>query len=288
MKLNIFGIFLLFMILPLQGVAVTSACKANVERFNSALKPYAQINIPSSEESLRHYGWMAQEMVYVAKNGCEPDKYADERQQLESFEASLQEAIQTCRQISRTCSPQQYSGASGYRRPEMIRASGSPGLSASQSGSNSTSATGNGDRNFLGRSSESDVNQSIALAESNQSRAEEQRKKDRRRRNYAELDASSCLTPEVRPGFTGFKNSCPYPVRYTYCVTNPISGTGAAFVDCSKQSGAGTVPANGEDFAHMKGAEGVSHVACKPPGTAVTRKFENGQLLADCAKLGGD
>lgn len=130
--------------------------------------------------------------------------------------------------------------------------------------------------------------QAINLAQQNQAKAEAQRKKDGRRRNYPELDASSCLTPEVRPGFTGFKNSCPYPVRYTYCALNPKIGTGAAFVDCNKQSGAGSVPSNGEDFAHMKGAEGVSLVACKLPATAISRKFENGQLWADCVKLGGN
>lgn len=138
-------------------------------------------------------------------------------------------------------------------------------------------------------SKQKDVNQSIALAQQNQAKGDEQARKDKRRRNYPELDASSCLTPDIsRPGFSGFKNNCPFPVRYTYCVVSPERGTGAAFVDCSKQSGAGRVPAYGEDFAHMKGGEQVHHVACKLPGTAITRKFENGRLWADCAKLGGD
>lgn len=143
-------------------------------------------------------------------------------------------------------------------------------------------------RSTQSQSTQEFAEQAINLAQQNQAKAEAQRKKDGRRRNYPELDASSCLTPEVRPGFTGFKNSCPYPVRYTYCALNPKIGTGAAFVDCNKQSGAGSVPANGEDFAHMKGAEGVSLVACKLPATAISRKFENGQLWADCVKLGGN
>lgn len=134
---------------------------------------------------------------------------------------------------------------------------------------------------------ERDVDQSIALAQQNQAKAEEKRKRDGRRRNRPDLEVNSCLTPNTsKPGFSGFTNNCSHPVRYTYCVVNPSVGTGAAFVDCSKQSGSGSVPANGEDFAHMKGGTEVHWVACKPPATAITRSFENGRLTADCIDLG--
>jgi hypothetical protein len=317
MKPFLISFVFLLQFLARDAGAATATCKSNLERFNAALLPFANVNIQSISENARHAAWMSQEMAYAAKNGCEPGRYADERAELESYESSMQDAIRMCKQVTTggDCSPKQHFSTSGYRRPEFIRSTPDSAQSRSQaSGSfagngagNTSSGTGANNRSqpgisgggisdgasLPGSASEFDrggqsPQLSIELAMKNEAKAEEQRRKDKRRRNYADLDASDCLTPESRPGFSGFKNTCSYPVRYTYCVLSPNDGSEVALMECGRRAGAGTVPAGGESFAQMKAGQQVHHVGCKIPGTAVMRNFEKGRLFADCAKLGGE
>ena len=145
-----------------------------------------------------------------------------------------------------------------------------------------------------GEEAQASINQSIALAQQNQAKAEEKRKKDGRRRNRPDLVASDCLTPDTGPrdhGFSVFKNSCSEPVDYTYCTVGAQEGSLAAFVSCTNRhgnrgGGAGSVRAGGESAAPMRGASEVHWLACKRPARAITRGFENGKLVGDCIDLG--
>jgi len=138
------------------------------------------------------------------------------------------------------------------------------------------------------------IESSIALAQQNQAKAEEKRKKDGRRRNRPDLVASDCLTPDTGPrdhGFSVFKNSCSEPVDYTYCTVGAQEGSLTAFVSCTNRygnrgGGAGSVRAGGESAAPMRGASEVHWLACKRPARAITRGFENGKLVGDCIDLG--
>lgn len=139
---------------------------------------------------------------------------------------------------------------------------------------------------------QSALQQMLTRAQEQQSQAEEKRKKEGRRRNRPDLLANDCLQPVTdQPGVSTFRNTCSFPVEYTYCVVGAREGSLAAFVSCTNKygnrgGGAGSVRAGGEDAAPMKSAKEVHWLACRRPARAITRGFENGKLVGDCIDMG--
>ena len=64
-----------------------------------------------------------------------------------------------------------------------------------------------------------DINQSLALAQQNQAKADAQAQKDGRRKNNAGEDASHCLV--FNPGMKLLQNTCSYGIETTSCAVKP-------------------------------------------------------------------
>lgn len=288
-------------ILAVDAKAATATCKANIERFNAAQTPYTNIAGMDVSEMLRHTGWMAQEMAFAVRQGCQPSLHADERAQLQEYERIVQDTIRTCQQMSSggDCSPKQGAASSGYRRPNLVRpTSGSSDSKPNVNRSSSESSIAvELQQEGANRSSNQDevakveVNQSIDLTQQNQASGNEQARRDKRRRNDKEYEASQCLSVSDQDNpasFGSLTNGCSFKVNYTYCVYRPAPSAWSTGLDCEKQSfGSGSARPGGKGFGHMKGGEAVLLLGCREPALALDGRFENGRISGRCRVIGG-
>jgi hypothetical protein len=140
-----------------------------------------------------------------------------------------------------------------------------------------------------------DVNQSLALAQQNQSRGEEQTRKDGRKRHNPEYQANPCMSlPSAEnPGsFGSLQNNCSYKVNFNFCVLRPKPSSWATAFDCEQQKfGGATAAANGgRGYGHMKGGEAVHFFACREPALVLDTRYNAalGRVEGRCRKIGSD
>lgn len=139
----------------------------------------------------------------------------------------------------------------------------------------------------------SQADQSLALAQQNQSRGDEQAKKDGRKRNDSAHEAHNCLTPvdlDNPRSFGSLRNSCGYKVEFHFCVLRPNASSWSTAYDCEKQSfGGGSAGAGGRGPVQIKGAQSVLWFACRSPAIVVDQRYDaaQGGLTGRCRVVGG-
>jgi len=88
--------------------------------------------------------------------------------------------------------------------------------------------------------------------------------KGKPRQHVKEAVATKCLSLLKDSLYGGFKNSCNFPVEYTYCAYKPKKDSWTEAFDCEKDKfGSDMIEANGIDEAHTKGAQQIHWGACR-------------------------
>jgi len=88
--------------------------------------------------------------------------------------------------------------------------------------------------------------------------------KPKPRAHVPDAVASKCLSLLEKSLYGGFKNSCNFPVEYTYCAYKPKKDAWTEAFDCEKDKfGSDMIEANGIDEAHTKGAKEIRWGACR-------------------------
>lgn len=137
------------------------------------------------------------------------------------------------------------------------------------------------------------VNQSLALAQQNQSRGDEQARKDGRKRNDSAYEAHNCLSPgdlDNPSSFGSLRNSCNYKVEFHFCVVRPNASAWSTAFDCEKQSfGGGSAGPGGRGPVQIKGAQSVLWFACRSPAIVVDQRYDaaRGGVTGRCRVIGG-
>lgn len=164
---------------------------------------------------------------------------------------------------------------------------GSSGINSSAQGEKGSADQSSGENQKEG------AQQSLALAQQNQSQGDAQAKKDGRRRSNPEYEANNCLSlANVNDprSFGALQNDCSYKVNFNFCVFRPKPSSWATAFDCEKQSFGGvSAGANGgKGFSHMKGGEAVHFFACREPALVLDTRFiaAVGRVEGRCRKIG--